>query len=152
MLPTCFWSPLEKPRAFKRRLTLHPIQSHAHYLRHLNPFRHFLSSIPHKPEPLLQFPYPRPSRDDLVQYTYHTIQAPQSLLVTVHQLLVVLVFAFLSLLIILRFFLGGKLALLKALASLVVRFPISQPQPRKIRTTLGVTAAVRGTRTKMKDL
>jgi hypothetical protein len=33
-----------------------------------------------------------------------------------------------------------------------VRFPISQPQPRSTFTTLGVTAAVKGTRMKMKLL
>lgn len=49
-------------------------------------------------------------------------------------------------------FFGGKLARFKAFASFVVRLPISQPQPRSILTTFGVTAAVRGTRTKMKDL
>lgn len=32
------------------------------------------------------------------------------------------------------------------------RFPIFQPQPRSVLTTLGVNAAVMGTRTKIKDL
>lgn len=39
-----------------------------------------------------------------------------------------------------------------AFAALVVRLPMSQPQPRRTLTIFGVTAAVRGTRTKMKDL
>ena len=47
---------------------------------------------------------------------------------------------------------GGSAARFNAFASFVVRFPISQPQPRRIFTTFGVTAAVRGTRMKMKDL
>lgn len=45
-----------------------------------------------------------------------------------------------------------RCALLIALTSFVVRFPISQPQPRNIFTTFGVTATVRGTLIKMKDL
>lgn len=32
------------------------------------------------------------------------------------------------------------------------RFPTSQPHPRRVLTTFGVTAAVKGTRTKMKLL
>lgn len=40
----------------------------------------------------------------------------------------------------------------RARASLLVRFPMFQPQPRRTLTTLGVRAAVRGTRMKMKDL
>lgn len=47
---------------------------------------------------------------------------------------------------------GGLAALLIAFASFVVRFPISHPHPRRILTTFGVTAAVRGTRMKIKDL
>jgi len=47
---------------------------------------------------------------------------------------------------------GGSAARFKAFASFVVRFPISQPQPRRIFTTFGVTAAAIGTRMKMKDL
>jgi hypothetical protein len=47
---------------------------------------------------------------------------------------------------------GGSAARFKAFASFVVRFPISQPQPRRILTTFGVTAAAIGTRMKMKDL
>jgi hypothetical protein len=39
-----------------------------------------------------------------------------------------------------------------AFASFVVRLPISQPQPRRILTTFGVTAAAMGTRMNMKDL
>lgn len=46
----------------------------------------------------------------------------------------------------------GMAARLRAFASFVVRFPISQPHPRNVLTTFGNTAAVRGTRMKMKDL
>lgn len=49
-------------------------------------------------------------------------------------------------------FFAAVAALLSALASFVVRFPISQPQPRRTLTTFGVSAAVSGTRMKMKDL
>ena len=48
--------------------------------------------------------------------------------------------------------LGGIAARFRAFASFVVRFPISQPQPLRIFTTLGVMAAVKGTLMKMKDL
>jgi hypothetical protein len=43
-------------------------------------------------------------------------------------------------------------ARLIARASLVVLFPISNPQPRSTLTTLGVSATVSGTRMKMNDL
>jgi len=46
----------------------------------------------------------------------------------------------------------GIAALLIALASFVVLFPISHPQPLRILTTFGATATVRGTRMKMNDL
>ena len=39
-----------------------------------------------------------------------------------------------------------------SLGSFGLLFPIFQPQPRNVLTTLGVTAAVMGTLTKMKDL
>ena len=43
-------------------------------------------------------------------------------------------------------------ARLIALASFVVRFPISHPQPLSTRTTFGVMEMVSETRMKMKDL
>jgi hypothetical protein len=47
--------------------------------------------------------------------------------------------------------LAARLRLI-AFASLVVRFPISQPHPLKTLTTFGVMAAVKGTLMKMNDL
>ncbi len=46
----------------------------------------------------------------------------------------------------------ARCARLIAFTSFVVRLPMSQPQPLSNLTTFGVTAAARGTRTKMKDL
>lgn len=43
-------------------------------------------------------------------------------------------------------------ALLIALPSFVVRFPMFHPQPRSTLTSFGVSATVSGTRMKMKDL
>jgi hypothetical protein len=51
-----------------------------------------------------------------------------------------------------HFLLAVCSALLAAFAAAVVLFQMSQPHPRRILTTFGVTAAVRGTRRKMKDL
>ena len=46
----------------------------------------------------------------------------------------------------------GRAARFMAFASFVVLLPMSQPHPLSILTTLGVIAAVRGTRMKIKDL
>ena len=45
-----------------------------------------------------------------------------------------------------------EVELLELLTVFDFRLPMSQPQPRRIFTTLGVTAAVRGIRMKMNDL
>lgn len=50
------------------------------------------------------------------------------------------------------FVFGRFAALFIALASFVVRFPISHPHPLSVFTIFGVIAIVRGTRMKMKDL